>query len=84
MLNVFIKPNEQSGACSDSAMARKQKEEIEMLFRQYYSQMIRLARRLLYDDEESRDVVSEVFITLINTDILSKNMEDYLIASILC
>lgn len=57
------------------------KEEIEMLFRQYYSQMIRLARRLLYDDEESRDVVSEVFITLINTDILSKNMEDYLIAS---
>jgi DNA-directed RNA polymerase specialized sigma24 family protein len=46
-----------------------------------YSQMIRLARRLLYDDEESRDVVSEVFITLINTDILSKNMEDYLIAS---
>lgn len=60
---------------------RMKKEEIEMLFRQYYSQMIRLARRLLYDDEESRDVVSEVFITLINTDILSKNMEDYLIAS---
>ncbi len=25
-LNVFIKPNEQSGACSDSAMARKRTE----------------------------------------------------------
>ena len=55
--------------------------EIERLFRQHYDRMIRLARTMLYDDEESRDVVSEVFITLINTDILSKNMEDYLIAS---
>ena len=58
------------------------KEDIEGLFRQHYSQMIRLAKRLLYDDEESRDVVSEVFATLIKTDILPKNMEGYLMASV--
>ena len=65
------------------------KEEIALLFRQHYSQMIRLAKRMLYDDEESRDVVSEVFATLIKTtvstsrpDILPKNMEGYLMASV--
>ena len=65
------------------------KEEIEILFRQHYSQMIRLAKRMLYDDEDSRDVVSEVFATLIKTtvstsrpDILPKNMEGYLMASV--
>ena len=58
------------------------KEDIEGLFRQHYSQMIRLAKRLLYDDEESRDVVSEVFATLIKTDILPKNMEGYLLTSV--
>ena len=58
------------------------KEEIAILFRQHYGQMIRLAKRMLYDDEESRDVVSEVFATLIKTDILPKNMEGYLMASV--
>ena len=58
------------------------KEEIAILFQQHYSQMIRLAKRMLYDDEESRDVVSEVFATLIKTDILPKNMEGYLMASV--
>ena len=56
--------------------------EIEWLFRQHYDRMIRLARTMLYDDEESRDVVSEVFVTLIKTDILPKNMEEYLMASV--
>ena len=58
------------------------KEEIEILFRQHYGQMIQQAKRMLYDDEESRDVVSEVFATLIKMDILPKNMESYLIASV--
>ena len=58
------------------------KEEIAILFRQHYGPMIRLANRMLYDDEESRDVVSEVFATLIKTDILPKNMEGYLMASV--
>ena len=58
------------------------KKEIEILFQQHYGPMIRLAKRMLYDDEESRDVVSEVFATLIKTDILPKNMEGYLMASV--
>ena len=58
------------------------KEEIEILFRQHYGQMIRQAKRMLYDDEESRDVVSEVFAMLIKMDILPKNMESYLMASV--
>ena len=58
------------------------KKEIEILFQQHYGPMIRLAKRMLYDDEESRDVVSEVFSTLIKTDILPKNMEGYLMASV--
>ena len=63
-------------------MNRMKKEEIEFLFRQHYGPMIRLAKRMLYDDEESRDVVSGVFSTLIKMDILPKNMEGYLIASV--
>ena len=58
------------------------KEEIAQLFRQHYGQMFQLARRMIYDDEESRDVVSEVFATLIKTDILPKNIEGYLMASV--
>lgn len=56
--------------------------EIERLFRQYYNRMIRLARTMLYDDEESRDVVSEVFAALIKTDITPKNVESYLVMSV--
>jgi RNA polymerase sigma-70 factor (ECF subfamily) len=37
---------------------------------------------MLYDDEESRDVVSEVFATLIKTDIMPKNIESYLMVSV--
>ena len=58
------------------------KEEIAILFRQHYGPMLRLARRMLYDDEESRDVVSEVFATLMKTDIQPKNMDSYLMASV--
>ena len=58
------------------------KEEIAILFRQHYGQMIRQAKRILYDDEESRDVVSEVFATLIKMDILPKNIGGYLMTSV--
>jgi len=58
------------------------KKEIERLFRQHYAQMTRLARTLLYDDEESRDVVSEVFATLIKADIIPKDIERYLLISV--
>ena len=58
------------------------KEDIERLFRQHYAQMTRLARTLLYDDEEARDVVSEVFATLIKADIAPMEIERYLLTSV--
>ena len=66
-------------------------KEIAQLFRQHYARMTRLARTLLYDDEESRDVVSEVFATLVKTSSATglshggespKNLERYLLASV--
>ena len=65
-----------------SKIYRMKKKEIERLFRQYYVQMTRLARTLLYDDEEARDVVSEVFATLIKADITPKDIERYLLISV--
>ena len=58
------------------------KETIEQLYRQHYAQLTRLARTLLYDDEEARDVVSEVFATLVKIDILPSNVEGYLQMSV--
>ena len=69
-------------ACLGYAEAKKRSDEIQILFGRHYGQMIRLAKRMLYDDEESRDVVSEVFATLIKTDILPQNIEGYLMASV--
>ena len=46
-----------------------EKSRIEMLFRQYYAQMYVLARTLLYDDDESRDVVSDIFAKVYEGDI---------------
>lgn len=56
--------------------------EIEWLFRQHYAQLTRLARSLLYDTEEARDVVSEVFATLLGADIAPRNVEGYLLMSV--
>lgn len=59
----------------------KQKD-VEELFRQHYAQMVQLARTLLYDDEEARDVVSEVFATLVRMDIVPTNLKGYLLMSV--
>lgn len=56
--------------------------EIEQLFRQHYAQMAKLARTMLYDDEEARDVVSEVFAALIRSDIVPVNIKNYLLTSV--
>ena len=56
--------------------------EIEKLFRQHYSQMTKLARTMLYDDEEARDVVSEVFAALVRSDIVPVNIKSYLLMSV--
>ena len=59
------------------------KEKIAQLFRQHYAQMLSLARCLLYDEEESRDVVSEVFASLLKpTMLIPTNIEGYLMTSV--
>lgn len=50
-----------------------QKEIIEQLFRRCYRPMIHLARILLHDDKESEDVVSDVFLELMNKDIVPES-----------
>ena len=41
------------------------KSELEILFRTHYAPMYRLAVSLLYDADEARDVVSDVFASLL-------------------
>ena len=46
------------------------KETIAQLFRNYYPDMLRLARLLLHDGAESEDVVNEIFAALMHKDIV--------------
>jgi len=41
------------------------KSELEILFKTHYATMFRLAMSLLYDEDEARDVVSDVFASLL-------------------
>ena len=41
------------------------KEEFEDIYRQHYAKMYRLARTMLYDANESKDVVSDIFARLL-------------------
>ena len=41
------------------------KEEFESIYRQHYAKMYRLARTMLYDVDESKDVVSDIFARLL-------------------
>ena len=43
------------------------RKEIESLFKTHYTQMYHLALTLLFDEAESKDVVSEVFASLISS-----------------
>jgi RNA polymerase sigma factor (sigma-70 family) len=62
----------------------KQKTEIERLFRSHYERMYNLARCILYDDDECKDVVSDVFATLLADGIvlLPEIEEGYLLRSV--
>ena len=40
------------------------RSELEILFKSHYAVMFRLAMSLLYDEDESKDVVSDVFVSL--------------------
>lgn len=59
-------------------------KEIETLFRQHYAAMYRLARTILYDADESKDVVSDIFVRLLSGGITVKadKMESYLMMAV--
>lgn len=59
-----------------------EKSEIEQLFRQHYGTMYRLAMAILHDEEEARDVVSDVFARLIDSCELDKVNLSYLLISV--
>ena len=60
------------------------RKEIESLFKTHYTQMYHLALTLLFDEAESKDVVSEVFASLLNgrTVVRTDNAKSFLLASV--
>jgi len=60
------------------------KQEVETLFRQHYAAMYRLARTILYDVDESKDVVSDIFVRLLSGGITvqADKMEGYLMMAV--
>ena len=60
------------------------KREFEMVFRRHYDEMFRLAMRMLKDNAESKDVVSDVFTHLLksNTDLRSETLQSFLLTSV--
>ena len=60
------------------------KQEFERIFWQYYGGMFRLARKMLGDDQESKDVVSDVFAQLLkrHTDLHSDTLQGSLLTSV--
>ena len=62
----------------------KQEKDIEQLFRRHYEKMYNLARCILSDDDESKDVVSEVFTKILADDVvlMPGSEEGYLMRSV--
>lgn len=62
----------------------KQEKDIERMFRQHYEKMYNLARSILSDDEESKDVVSEIFTTILADDVvlMPESEEGFLMRSV--
>ena len=61
-----------------------QEKDIEQLFRRHYEKMYNLARCILSDDDESKDVVSDVFTQILvdNIVLLPESDEGYLMRSV--
>lgn len=57
-------------------------EEIGELFRSTYPRLYRLAYSLLEDQEESKDVVSGIFMEILDKHILARNINTYLISMV--
>ena len=60
------------------------KSELEILFKTHYAAMFRLAVSLLYDADEARDVVSDVFASLLDggMTIRSDNARGFLLTCV--
>ena len=60
------------------------RRQIESLFKTHYTQMYHLALTLLFDEAESKDVVSEVFASLLSgsTIVRADNAKAFLLASV--
>ncbi len=61
-----------------------EKKEISTLFRQYYGRMYGMAVSILYDEQESKDVVSSIFERLLASDtvLLPDTAGHYLLTSV--
>ena len=59
-------------------------KDIQRLFKQYYAKMLRVARTILYDEQESKDVVSDIFEGLLRgrTVLIPDTEERYLLTSV--
>lgn len=60
------------------------KREFEKIYRQYYAQMFRLAKTMLYDQQESKDVVSDIFARLLRDGVVpqERTTEGYLMTAV--
>ena len=60
------------------------RKEVESLFKTHYTQMYHLALTLLFDEAESKDVVSDVFASLLGgkTMMRADNAQAFLLASV--
>ena len=61
-----------------------ERNSIQLLFKQHYAKMLRVARTILYDEQESKDVVSDIFEGLLRgrTALLPESEERYLLTSV--
>ena len=62
----------------------EEREAVKQLFMQHYAKMHRVARTLLYDEQESEDVVSDIFESLLRgeTTLVPGTEERYLMTSV--
>ncbi|MGM9797417.1 MAG: sigma-70 family RNA polymerase sigma factor [Parabacteroides sp.] len=60
------------------------RKEVESLFKTHYTQMYHLALTLLFDEAESKDVVSDVFASLLGSGVVMRadNAKAFLLASV--
>lgn len=61
-----------------------ERQTVQRLFIQHYAKMLRVARTILGDEQESKDVVSDIFANLLHgrTSLIPDTAERYLLTSV--